>query len=65
MVIFAPTRLVGFGAETVFAIGFVCGIVAVKPDYPAVTFKGENMSRDTIRKPAIMADDDRAAGKIF
>src|SRR4030095_8805407 len=40
-------------------------IVAVKPNDLAVTFEGEDVSRDPVEEPAIVGDHDHAAGKTF
>ena len=57
-------RLIRGGAETCFAIDFVVGVVSLKPDDAAFTFKGEDVGRHTIEKPAVVRDHDSAAGEI-
>ena len=65
MPVFDSLRLISGGPETGFAVGLVFGIVAVEPDHPAVAFKGQDMGGDAIQEPAVMADDDSAAGEVF
>src|SRR5215813_8141342 len=60
-----PVGCLSRGAETCFAIGFVVGIVALKPEHLAVTLKRENVSRDAIEEPAVVRDDHRTAGEVF
>jgi len=65
MPVFDPVRLVRGGAETRLPVPFVLGIVAVEPDHPALSLEGEDMGGDPVEKPAVMADDDGAAGKVL
>ena len=58
-------RLVGVVAEAAFAVGFVFTVIAIKIFDMAVTLKRQNMSRDAVEKPAIMANYDGTAGKVF
>src|SRR6476661_7921719 len=56
-------RLIGVGAETTMPVGFVVLVVAFEPHDLAVAFEREHVRGDAIEKPAIVADDDGAAGK--
>jgi hypothetical protein len=55
-------RLVGVGAKTPVPIGLVVLIVPLEPHHFAVPFEREHVRRDSIQKPPVVADDDRAAG---
>src|SRR5687767_6721550 len=55
---------VRFGAEAPAAIRFVVLIVPLEPDDTAVAFEREDVRGDAIQEPAIVADDDGAAGVI-
>src|SRR5215212_8226426 len=57
-------RLIGFGAKAALPVGFVILVIAFEPDGAAVAFEREDMRRDAIEEPAIVADHDRAAGVI-
>ncbi len=59
-----PVRLVGGGAEASMAVFLVCLVVAFKPQDLAVAFEGENVRRDAIEEPAIVADHHRTAAEI-
>ena len=58
-----PVRLIGFGAEPALAIGFVVLVVALEPHHLAVAFERQDVRRDAVEEPAIVADDDGAAGE--
>jgi len=60
-----PMRLVGGGAEALVAVGFVFGIVSLKPRDLAVAFEREDVRRDAIEEPTVMANHYGAAGKIL
>ena len=60
-----PMRLAGGGAHSAFAVFFVFGIIAVKKQYLAIAFKSQNMRADSVQKPAVVADNDNAAGKAL
>ena len=51
------------GAQPCAPVGFVRGIVALEPDRAAIAFEREHVGRDPIQKPAIVTDDDNAAGE--
>src|SRR5215831_322323 len=56
--------LVGLGAEAALAVGLVLLVVALEPDHAAVALEGEDMGRDAVEEPAIVADDDGAASEV-
>src|SRR5215813_9856150 len=60
-----PVRCFSRRTEACFSIRFVIGIVTLKPEHFAITFKRENVSRDAIEKPAVVRDHHRAAGKVL
>src|SRR5262245_59592725 len=62
--IFDPMRLIGGGAQAPLAVGFIVLIVALEPHDLTIALKGEHVGRNPIQKPAIVADDNRAAGEI-
>ena len=49
-------------AESAFAVGFVVLVIALEPDHPAVALEGEDVGRDAVEKPAVMADHDPCGG---
>ena len=65
MPVLDAVRLIGCRAEPRPAVGFVFGVVAIEEDDTAVAFKGENVRGDAVQKPAVVADDDGAAGEIL
>src|SRR4051812_1219 len=56
--------LIGLGAEAPLAVGFVVLVVALEPLDGAVAFEGEDVGGDAIEEPAVVADDDGAAGEV-
>src|SRR5262249_25511248 len=52
-------------AEPAHFVLFIILEVAFKPFDMAVAFEGQDVRRDAVEEPAIMADDDRAAGEIL
>ena len=54
-------RVVAQAAALVFLIGLE---IALEPLDMRVAFEGQDMGRQTVQEPAIMGDDDRAAGGI-
>ena len=63
--VFDPVRLVGVVAEAAFSVGLVLAVIAVEIFHMAVAFEGQDMRRDAIKEPAVMANDDGAAGEIL
>ena len=45
------------------AVGLVVGVVALEPDDFAVALEGQDVRGDAVEKPAVVADDHRAAGE--
>src|SRR6185312_10943835 len=62
--VFEAMRLVGLRAEPALAVGLVIRVIALEPHHLAVALEGENMRRDAVEEPAVMGDDDRAAGEF-
>src|SRR4051812_46139065 len=57
-------RLVRVGAETLLALRLVGLIVALAPDRLAVALERQDMRRDAVEEPAVVADDHRAAAEV-
>src|SRR5690348_6721027 len=57
--------LVRIDAEAPLLVRLVILVVALEPFDMAFAFEGEHVRRHAIQKPAIMADDHGAAGKIL
>ena len=60
-----PVRLIGFVTEASFSIVLVLAVVAVKVLHMTVAFKRQNMRRDPIQEPAVMANYDRTAREVL
>ena len=58
-------RTVGLGAEAALLVRLVVLVIALEPDDLAVALEGQDMGGDAVQEPAIVADDDRAAGEIL
>ena len=56
--------MIRLGADAPATVGFVIAVVALEPDNLAVALEGEDVGGDSVEKPAVVGDDDRAAGKI-
>ncbi len=65
MSVFDAVGLVCGGAETGLSVRFILGIIPVEPDDLAVAFEGEHVGCDAVEKPAVVADDHGAPGKIL
>jgi len=65
MAILDAMGLAGGGTESQFSVRFVFRIISVEPDDLTLPFKGEDVRRNAVEEPAIMADHQGAAGKIF
>src|SRR5579883_2783957 len=55
----------GIRAEPAHLVGLIVLEVALEPLDVAVALEGEHVGRDAIEKPAIVADDDGAAGEVL
>src|SRR5215213_8868344 len=60
-----PVRLVRVDAKPAFTVRLVLAVVAVEIFDFRIAFEGENVRCDSIKKPAIVANDDRASGKVL
>src|ERR1035437_78377 len=56
-----PVWLVGGGAQFFVAERFVVADVALEPAHLAVALEGEDVGRDTVQEPAVVADDHDAS----
>jgi hypothetical protein len=58
-------RLVGVGADAALQVDrLVVLVVALEPHDLAVALEGEDVRRDAVEEPAIVADDDGAAREV-
>src|SRR3546814_13343751 len=57
-------RLVGGGAEAAVAVLLVGLVVALEPHHLAVALEGEAVGGDAIEEPAVVRDDEHAAGEL-
>src|SRR4051795_1463982 len=58
-----PMRLRGLGAEALPLVFLVLAVVAVEPVDAALAFEREDVRRDAVEEPAVVRDDDGAAGE--
>src|SRR4051794_25702502 len=58
-----PMRLRGLGAEALSLVFLVLAVVAVEPVDAALAFEREDVRRDAVEEPAVVRDDDGAAGE--
>ena len=58
-------RAIGFFSQSFFSISLILTIVTLKPDHLAIAFKGQNVRRNTIQKPAIVSAHHGTAAKPF
>src|SRR4029434_3658885 len=59
-----PVRLSRRGAAGLLAQGGVLLVAALEPRHLAVALEGEDVRRDPVQEPAIVADHDGAAGEV-
>src|SRR4051812_49074790 len=52
-------------AEPRASVRLVVGIVALEPRDLALALEGEDVRRDAVQEPAVVADDDSAAREVF
>ena len=57
-------RLIGVGAEASLLVHLVVLEVAFEPLDVAVAFEGQDVGGDAVEEPAVVRDDDRAAGEV-
>ena len=50
--------------EPAVPVGLVVLVVALEPDHLAVALEGEHVRGDAVEEPAVVADDDHAAGEV-
>src|SRR6201996_3904045 len=65
LLVLDPVRDDGVLAEPAHLVFFVVLEIALEPFDMAVAFEGQDVGSDAVEEPAIMADDDGAAGKIL
>src|SRR5687767_10979973 len=65
LLVFDPVRDGGVDAEAAFLVFLVIGEVALEPFHVAVALEGEDVRGDAVEEPAVVADDDRAAGVVL
>src|SRR5262249_2098181 len=63
--IFDPRRDGRVDAEAALLVFLIVGEVALEPLHVALPLEGEHVGGDAIEEPAVVADDDRAAGEIL
>ena len=61
--VFDPCWAVRLGAEPPLAVGLIGLVIALEPFDMAVAFEGQDMRRDPVEEPAVVADDDGAPAK--
>ena len=57
-------RLVGVRAEPRCSVRFVLAVVSVEPDDTAIALEGQDVSRNSIEEPAVVADHYGATREI-
>ena len=65
MPVLDPVRCFSRRAQTLFAVGLIIGIIPFEPNDFTVAFKGEHVCGDTIEKPAVMRNYNRATGEVL
>src|ERR1700722_15252574 len=65
LLVFDPVRDGGIDSQAPLLVFLVFLEVALEPFDVAVAFEGQHVGGDAVEKPAIMADDDGAAGEIL
>src|SRR5689334_18002009 len=65
LLILQPVRNDRVRAQPAHLVGFVILEVALEPLDMAVALEGEDVRRDAIEKPAVVADDHGASGEIL
>ena len=57
--------LCGGFTESFLFIRFVLRVIAIEPDNFAVPLKSQDVGRDPVEKPAVVADDDGTAPEVL
>src|SRR6478752_9388426 len=65
LLVLNPLRDRGIDPQSALLVFLVIGKIALEPFDMAVALEGEDMGRDTVEEPAIVADDHGAAGVIL
>src|SRR6185437_3738006 len=65
LLVLDPVRNDGVLAEPAHLVPFIVLEIALEPFDMAVAFEGQDVGGDAVEEPAVMADDDSAAGKIL
>src|SRR5437764_15437954 len=59
-----PVRLLGVDAQALLALGLVHLVVALAPDRLAVALERQDVRRDAVQEPAVVADHHRTAAEL-
>ena len=51
--------------ESFLFIRFILRVIAIEPDNFAVPLKSQDVGRDPVEKPAVVADDDGTTPEVF
>src|SRR5689334_15721970 len=62
--VFEPVWLIGLGTQPRSPVLLVLVVGAFEPDDLRVALEGEHVRRDPVEEPAIVGDDDGAAGEV-
>src|SRR3954449_5464804 len=65
LLVLYPVRDDGVLTQPAHLVLFIILEIAFEPFDMALAFEGQNMRRDTVKEPAIMADDHGATGEIL
>src|ERR1700704_2551875 len=65
LLVFDPVRDGGIDAQTALLVLFVVLVVALEPFHVALVLECQEVGGDAVEEPAIVADDDGAAGEIL
>src|SRR5205085_8795452 len=57
--------LIGIRTEPLLLVFLVFAEVSVEPEDLRIAFEREDVRRDAIEEPAVVRDDDRAAGEVL
>ena len=60
-----PVGLVCRCSDTRFSIRLIFGVIPIEPHNLAVSLKGEDVGRDPVEKPPVVADDHSTAREVF